>query len=78
MEEFGSADRTRTHSPLVNSRMLCLLLVTYIEISSKFERGNIDPSADFRSSSIAGRIHLLSEGTGVMDVVTAVITAEGE
>ena len=49
MEEFGSADRTRTHSPLVNSRMLCLLLVTYIEISSKFERGNIDPSADFRS-----------------------------
>ena len=40
--------RTRTYNPSVNSRMLYLLLVTYIQISSNFERGNIGPSPDFR------------------------------
>jgi len=32
---FGSSGRTRTYNPSVNSRMLYLLLVTYIEISKQ-------------------------------------------
>jgi len=34
--------------------------------------------AELSPSSIAGRIHLHSGGTGVMDVLTAVTTAEGD
>ena len=48
MAGFGSPNRTRTYSLLVNSRMLYLLLVTYITISSNFERGDVGPSPDFR------------------------------
>jgi hypothetical protein len=34
--------------------------------------------AELSPSSMAGRIHLHSGGTGVMDVLTAVTTAEGD
>ena len=46
MEGYGSPNTIRTYSLLVNSRILYLLLVTYITISNNFERGDIGPSPD--------------------------------